>query len=98
VYAQNRFAAQRFGCRAELIHPDGSRLAGVPELTEELLRIVEPAAQRLGSLELLAPLRMLAQRTQADVQLELGARCVDAVVVELQARTAASRFAPAAPG
>jgi carboxylate-amine ligase len=98
VYAQNRFAAQRFGCRAELIHPDGSRLAGVPELTEELLRIVEPAAKRLGSLELLAPLRTLAQRTQADVQLELGARGVDTVVVELQARTAASRFAPAPPG
>ena len=31
-YLQNRWAAARFGVEAELIHPDGSRLAGVAEL------------------------------------------------------------------
>lgn len=98
IYAQNRFAAQRFGCEAELIHPQGSRLATVPELTEELLALVEPAARRLGSLELLAPLRSLARRTQADAQLELGERGTATLVAELHARTAASRFAPSGPG
>lgn len=98
IYAQNRFAAQRFGCRAELIHPEGSALATVPELTEELLALVEPAARRLGSCELLAPLRALARRTQADGQLELGERGVVTVVRELRARTAASRFVPPGRG
>ena len=35
-YAQNRWAASRFGPRAELIHPDGDRAVHVPELWEEL--------------------------------------------------------------
>ena len=42
-YAQNRWAALRFGPRAELIHPDGERLVGVEELTHELLALIEPA-------------------------------------------------------
>ena len=36
LYAQNRWAALRFGREAELVHPDGSRLVAVPELLEEL--------------------------------------------------------------
>jgi carboxylate-amine ligase len=98
VYAQNRFAAQRFGCRAELIHPAGSSLVTVPELTDELLELVEPAARRLGTLELLAPLRALARRSQADAQLELGANGLEPLVAHLCDRTAASRFAPFADG
>ncbi len=35
-YAQNRWAAARFGPAAELIHPDGERVASVPELWAEL--------------------------------------------------------------
>jgi carboxylate-amine ligase len=35
-YAQNRWAALRFGPGAELIHPDGTRLIRVPELAREL--------------------------------------------------------------
>src|SRR5205823_13054865 len=31
-YAQNRWAALRFGPRAELVHPDGDRVLQVPEL------------------------------------------------------------------
>ncbi len=35
-YVQNRWAAARFGPAAELIHPDGERVASVPELWAEL--------------------------------------------------------------
>ena len=62
IYEQNRWAALRFGRRAMLIHPDGSRLATVDELLAELL-------ERLGHPELLEPLTRL---DQAQEQLELG--------------------------
>jgi carboxylate-amine ligase len=69
-YAQNRWAALRFGPRAELIHPDGERLVGVEELTHELLALVEPAARMLGSLGML---RGVDQRScEGDRQLEVG--------------------------
>ena len=42
LYAQNRWAALRFGREAELVHPDGSRIVSVPELLEDL-------AARIGS-------------------------------------------------
>jgi len=58
IYAQNRWAALRFGIEAELIHPDGSRLASTAELLEEL-------AGRLG-------LGGTAALAQADEQLEIG--------------------------
>src|SRR5437764_1181304 len=38
-YLQNRWAALRFGPRAELVHPDGNRLVSVPKLCEELLTL-----------------------------------------------------------
>ena len=47
-YAQNRWAALRFGPRAELIHPDGERLLPVPELAYELLGLIQPAVEELG--------------------------------------------------
>jgi glutamate---cysteine ligase / carboxylate-amine ligase len=71
VYAENRWAAFRFGRGARLIHPDGRRLVPVPELLDELLERVGPRAEELGSAELLAPLRAL---DQADEQLEVGRR------------------------
>src|SRR5204863_503298 len=43
-YAQNRWAAARFGPAAELIHPDGTRTASVPELWEERVERVARAA------------------------------------------------------
>ena len=58
LYAQNRWAAARFGRQAELVHPDGSRLAPVPELVEELTK-------RLGAEGLDLP-------DQAEEQLEIG--------------------------
>ncbi|HZQ03381.1 MAG TPA: YbdK family carboxylate-amine ligase [Gaiellaceae bacterium] len=55
-YDQNRWAAARFGPGAVLIHPDGSRTATAAELGRELLDLVEPAARRLGSADVLAVL------------------------------------------
>jgi glutamate---cysteine ligase / carboxylate-amine ligase len=53
AYAENRWAALRFGREARLIHPDGSRLASVAELVDEL-------AAQLGS-EVIDPVRGLDQ-------------------------------------
>lgn len=69
-YAQNRWAALRFGPRAELIHPDGERLVGVEELTHELLALIEPAVQELGSAEALAVID--PRSCEGDRQLEVG--------------------------
>ena len=44
LYAQNRWAALRFGHDAELVHPDGSRLVSVSDLLEELAARVGVAA------------------------------------------------------
>jgi glutamate---cysteine ligase / carboxylate-amine ligase len=71
VYAQNRWAALRFGAAAELIHPDEPRVAGASELLGELRERVEPVARGLGSSKLLEPLEGLAQ---AEEQLEIGRR------------------------
>jgi len=46
-YLQNRWAAARFGARAELVH--GERVAPAVELGAELLELVRPHAERLGS-------------------------------------------------
>jgi carboxylate-amine ligase len=69
-YAQNRWAALRFGPRAELIHPDGSRLVPAPELAYELLALIEPAVRELGTVEHLR--RLDPQRCEGDRQLEIG--------------------------
>jgi carboxylate-amine ligase len=58
LYAQNRWAALRFGHEAELVHPDGSRLVSVPELLAEL-------AERVGS-------QKPGVSDQAREQLEVG--------------------------
>ena len=69
VYAENRWAAFRFGRGARLIHPDGRRLVPVPEPSTSSR--ARRSRDRLGSAELLAPLRAL---DQADEQLEVGRR------------------------
>jgi carboxylate-amine ligase len=61
AYAENRWAALRFGREARLIHPDGTRLAGVGELLDEL-------AEQLGA-KVVDPARSL---DQAGEQLALG--------------------------
>jgi carboxylate-amine ligase len=71
IYAQNRWAALRFGAQAELIHPDGGHLVAASDLLGELRELLGPVADRLGTSDLFAPLDGLAQ---ADAQLELGRR------------------------
>ena len=88
-YAQNRWAALRFGPRAELIHPDGSRLVPTPALFDELLGLLEPAVRELGTGELL---RVLDPRTcEGDRQLEIGrSRGLEAVAADAVERTVRS--------
>jgi glutamate---cysteine ligase / carboxylate-amine ligase len=61
IYAENRWAASRFGRAARLIHPDGTKLIGVEDLLDEL-------TARVGA-EVTDPLRKL---DQAREQLEIG--------------------------
>jgi len=88
-YVQNRWAALRFGPRAELIHPDGDRLARVPALCEELVALVEPAAQELGTTEVLG--RLDPKTCEGERQLEIGhAEGLRAVCADLADRTVRS--------
>jgi carboxylate-amine ligase len=88
-YAQNRWAALRFGPRAELIHPDGSRLVSVPDLTWELLALIEPAVRELGTVELLRVLDPTA--CEGDRQLEVGRESgLEAVAADVSRRTVRS--------
>ena len=88
-YAQNRWAALRFGPRAQLIHPDGSRLVPAEELFRELLAFVGPALRELGTEE---PVRVLDPRTcEGDRQLEIGrSRGLEAVAADAVERTVRS--------
>ena len=88
-YAQNRWAALRFGPRAELIHPDGERLLPAPELAYELLALIQPAVAELGTVELIRKLQLT--RCEGDRQLEVArAEGLESVVAEVAARTLGS--------
>jgi carboxylate-amine ligase len=88
-YAQNRWAALRFGPRAELIHPDGERVLPVPELAHELLALVEPAVRELGTVELIRALD--PRRCEGDRQLEVArAVSLEAVCADVAERTVRS--------
>lgn len=88
IYQQNRWAALRFAHRAELVHPDEERTVPVPELARELLELVGPAAQRLGSEELLSALD--PDGCEGDRQLEIGrADGLEAVCADLVERSVA---------
>jgi glutamate---cysteine ligase / carboxylate-amine ligase len=82
LYQQNRWGALRFGLDAELFHPDGERVATARELAQELIELVRPAAERLGTAELLA---FDLERTEGDLQRDargnggLKAACADLV-------------------
>src|SRR4029453_1046145 len=54
LYAQNRWAALRFGHQADLVHPEESRLVSVPDLLQELVA-------RLGSEPVEVPDQALEQ-------------------------------------
>ena len=88
-YAQNRWAALRFGPAAELIHPTGERALHVPELADELLALVRSAAERLGTTDLLAALE--TRGCEGDRQLEIGrTQGLEAVCADLVERTVRS--------
>jgi glutamate---cysteine ligase / carboxylate-amine ligase len=70
-YQQNRWAAARFGPRAQLIHPDGDRIVPADELFGELRGLVEPALRELGSEELV---KLNPTFCEADRQLKIGQR------------------------
>jgi glutamate---cysteine ligase / carboxylate-amine ligase len=82
-YAQNRWAAARFGPRAELIHPDATRAARVPVLWAELLELLRPVARRLGTLELLEAV----DPTRCEADLQLAAGDPQSAAAQLVART-----------
>lgn len=87
-YAQNRWAAARFGPRARLVHPAGERTAGVAELLAELCDLVRPAAEELGTAGLVGGLD--ASSCEADEQLAYGrARGPSALCAALAARSVA---------
>jgi carboxylate-amine ligase len=82
-YAQNRWAAARFGPQAELIHPDATRAARVPALWVELLELLRPVARRLGTLDLLESV----DPTRCEGDLQLAAGSPEAAAAQLVART-----------
>ena len=89
-YAQNRWSALRFGVAAQLIHPDGERLVGIPELTDELLEQVRGAADELGTAGFLSSID--PSRSEADEQLAVGGPDrLDAVCADLVERTRPQR-------
>lgn len=83
-YAQNRWAAARFGPRGELLHPDGESFMPASELGAELIELVRPAARALGGepqLELIDPTASEADLqhrsdTAQDAAADLAARSV----------------------
>jgi carboxylate-amine ligase len=83
LYQQNRWGALRFGLEAELFHPSGERVAKASELAAELIELVRPAAERLGSAELLLGFDLSAtegdQQRQARRDGGLKAVCADLV-------------------
>jgi carboxylate-amine ligase len=88
-YAQNRWAALRFGPRAELIHPDGTRLVPVRDLAAELFERIAPAARLLGTEDVLRTIKPGA--CEGDRQLEVGrAEGLVAVVTDVAERSVRS--------
>ena len=71
LYAQNRWAALRFGRGAELVHPRERRLVAATDLVAELVDELRPMTDALGTSELLVP---LASLDGAGEQLAVGGR------------------------
>jgi glutamate---cysteine ligase / carboxylate-amine ligase len=83
-YAQNRWAAARFGPEADLVDPrDPERAAKASELGRELLELVAPAAGRLGSSSFLAAL----DPSTCEAERQLATGDPHAATVDLVSRT-----------
>jgi carboxylate-amine ligase len=86
IYQENRWAAGRFGAKARLIDGSGARRVEVAQLADELVGLVRPSAEALGSVELLAALD--GTHCEADRQLEVGrARGLEAVCADVVERS-----------
>jgi glutamate---cysteine ligase / carboxylate-amine ligase len=69
LIGENRWRAQRYGCRGELVDLAAGRLAGVRELVEDLIDLVGEDARELGcDAELLGLRRIAAEGTSAHRQ------------------------------
>ena len=83
LYQQNRWGALRFGLEAELFHPHDERVSKASELAAELIELVRPAAERLGSAELLAGFDLSTTEGERQLQARrdggLKAVCADLV-------------------
>jgi len=83
LYQQNRWGALRFGLEAELFDPSGERVAKASELAAELIELVRPVAERLGSAELLAGFDLTTTEGERQLQVRrddgLTAVCADLV-------------------
>jgi glutamate---cysteine ligase / carboxylate-amine ligase len=89
VYQQNRWAALRYGADAELLHPADDRTVPVAELAHELLDLLAPRLDELGTPELLAGIA--DAEPEGRRQLEVGrARGVAAVTADIVERTLVS--------
>ena len=86
VYQQNRWAAARFGPSGDLLTPGLERRVPASELGAELLALVRPAAERLGSAELLDELDPTT--CEADRQRAVGVEGAAADLVERTVRSA----------
>jgi gamma-glutamyl:cysteine ligase YbdK (ATP-grasp superfamily) len=88
-YAQNRWAALRFGPRAELIHPDGRSSGARSGADARLLALIQPAVQQLGTVELIGAFD--PDSCEGDRQLAVGRdQGLDAVAADAVERTVRS--------
>lgn len=86
LYQQNRWAALRFGPRAQLVHPDGGSAVSAFDLAGELAERVRRTARKLGSAGLVD--RLDPDRCEGDRQLEMGrASGLEAVCADLVERS-----------
>jgi carboxylate-amine ligase len=85
-YLQNRWAAARYGTRAELVVPGGNGARPASKLLEELLELLEPAFAELGTRR-----HVNFGEPEGERQLEVGrAHGLRAVCADLAERSVAS--------
>jgi carboxylate-amine ligase len=82
-YAQNRWAAARFGPRGDLLHPAGDRFLPASELGAELIQHVLPAARALGGADALVQI----DPTVCEADLQLRSETAAAAAADLVTRS-----------
>jgi carboxylate-amine ligase len=82
-YAQNRWAAARFGPGGDLLHPDGESFVPASALGAQLIELVRPAARRLGGEGLLDRI----DPTGSEADLQVGSDTAEAAAADIAARS-----------